>query len=266
MDNSTNKNLLTVIIIAKDEEEKIPDCLRSISWASDILVIDTGSKDKTVEIAKRFGAKVIIYTNGSYSDWRNKGLEIAKGRWVFYIDADERVTPKLKDELIRTLKSDFENNRFDAYAIPRENIILGKLLKHGGWWPDYVKRLYLRSRLVRWKGDLHEEPLFEGKLGHFKNPLIHLKHDNLSDMVEKTNKWSEIEAKLMFNSNHPKMNQMRFLSAMFREFWLRMIREKAYLDGAEGIIYAFYQVYSRFISYAKLWEMQLNLNKTNHSK
>ncbi|KKQ51250.1 MAG: Lipopolysaccharide biosynthesis glycosyltransferase, partial [Microgenomates group bacterium GW2011_GWC1_38_12] len=143
------------------------------------------------------------------------------------------------------------------YAIPRKNIILGRELRHGGWWPDYVKHLVRKNALKGWKGDLHEEPVFEGNLEYLKGALVHLKHDNLSEMVEKTNDWSNIEAKLMFEAKHPPMNILRFSSAMFREFWLRMIKQMAFLDGSEGIIYAIYQVYSRFISYAKLWEMQI---------
>lgn len=265
------KKKLSVIIIAKDEEEKIGDCLKSVKFADEIILVDTGSKDKTVDIAKKRGAKIVKYTKGSYSDWRNRGLEEAGGEWVLYVDADERVTPSLRDEVIQLINKAI--NQYSAYAIPRKNIILGREMKYGGWWPDYVKRLYKKKSLKKWVGDLHEEPVIsskgrsasggEGKMGHLGNPLIHIKHDNLSEMIEKTNKWSEVEARLMYKANHPRMNIPRFFSAMFREFWLRMIRHKAFLDGGEGIIYAFYQVYSRFISYAKLWELQLVTQSSN---
>ena len=253
--------MLSAIIIAKDEEKKLPDCLKSLSWVDEIVVIDTGSIDKTKKIAKKFGAKVYKFQGGSYSDWRNEGLKRGSGDWILYIDADERVTPLLHKEIESRITN--HESRTNAYAIPRKNIILGKELKHGGWWPDYVKRLYFKRNLRRWKGDLHEEPEFDGEMGHLTNPLLHIKHDNLSEMVEKTNKWSGIEAKLMYDANHPKMNSIRFFSSMFREFWKRVIREQAYLDGQTGVIYALYQVYSRFISYAKLWEMQLRERNTN---
>jgi len=250
---------LSVIIIAKDEERKIEDCLKSVKWADEIIFIDTGSDDKTTDIAKRHGASVTQYEKGGYSDWRNKGLEKAKGSWVFYVDADERVTPELRKEVEKVVSE--KEGKYSSFAIPRRNIILGREMKHGGWWPDYVKRLYEKKNLVKWEGDLHEEPVFRGEMGHLENPLIHEKHGNLGEMVEKTNRWSEIEAKLMFDANHPQMNIIRFLTAMTREFWLRMIKNVAFLDGTEGIIYALYQVYSKFISYAKLWEMQLKSQK-----
>src|SRR4030042_1537977 len=190
-----NKIELSVVIIARNEEEKIKDCLESIKWADEIILVDNGSTDK-------------------------------------------------------------KKNKYSSFAIPRRNIILGRVMKHGGWWPDHVKRLFRREKLNKWTGKLHEEPQFEGDMGYLKNALIHVKENNLSEMMEKTNRWSEIEANLMYKAGHPKMNAVRFASAMFREFWLRMIKNCGFLDGSEGIIFSLYQVWSKFISYAKLWEIQ----------
>ena len=262
------KNKISVIIIAKDEEKKIGDCLKSVSWVNEIIVVDNESEDNTAEIAEKHGASVVRHKGGSYSDWRNKGLKEASGKWVLYVDADERVTPKLKSEILEILKA----AKYNAYAIPRINIVLGKELKHGGFGKfDYVKRLFKGDKLKKWTGDLHEEPNFlhhgklttgiKSELGHLKNKLIHIKASSLSEMVEKTNKWSEIEAKLMYEAGHPPMNMLRFLSAMFREFLFRMIKKKAFLDGSIGVIHALYQVYSKFISYAKLWEIQIGSKK-----
>ena len=134
---------------------------------------------------------------------------------------------------------------------------MGKELHHGGWWPDYVKSLYRKDSLRRWSGELHEEPEFAGGMGHLHAALIHNKHESFSEMVDKTNNWSEIEARLMFDAHHPPMNIPRFITAMGREFWHRMIIKRAFLDGKIGIMFAMYQVFSRFVSYAKLWEMQI---------
>ena len=135
-------------------------------------------------------------------------------------------------------------------------------MRYGGWWPDYVIRLFRKRYLRGYKNDLHEEPVYNGNLGYVKAPFIHVKHDNLTAMMEKTNMWSEIEAKLMFEAHHPSMNVSRFLSAMWREFWLRMIKNRGFMDGIEGMIYALYQVYSKFVSYAKLWELQIKAERT----
>ena len=130
-------------------------------------------------------------------------------------------------------------------------------MKHCGLWPDFVLRLIKKDKLKGWYGELHEQPIIDGEISHLKEPFVHIKHKNLSDMVDKTNEWSEIEAKLMYDAHHPKMNMFRFASAGFREFWKRMILQVAFLDGTEGVIYGMYQVFSRLISYSKLWEMQL---------
>lgn len=248
--------LITAVIITKDEEEMLQRCLASLSWVDEILVIDTGSVDSTVKIAKKHGAKVVEYRSGhSFSDWRNKGLSEAKTEWILYIDADETVSKELKSEILEICKTE---TRFGWFAIKRSNIIFGKEFRHGGFWPDYVKRLFKKEDLIRWEGDLHEEPVTKGEMGYLKNYILHDKHENIFEMVEKTNKWSFIEGKLMFDAKHPKMNVLRFCSAMWREFWYRMIIKRAFLDGKKGIIMAIYQVFSRFCSYAKLWEMQIN--------
>lgn len=251
---------ISAIIIAKDDE-KIFDCIKSVSWCDEVIVINTGLDKKRVVKSKKLGAKVFKYKEGGFNDWRNEGLKKSRGDWVLYIDTDERVTPELKEEILKLISSfqfPISNNIPVAYAIPRRNIILGKEMKHGGWWPDYVKRLFRKDALKKWTGELHEEPVYEGVMGHLENHLIHLKEDNLSDMVKKTNRWSEIEAKLMYDAKHPKVNIPRFITAITREFWHRFVFKKAFLDGAEGIIFGIYQVYSRFISYAKLWELQNN--------
>jgi glycosyltransferase involved in cell wall biosynthesis len=249
-----NQELLSVIIIAKNEEEKLPGCLESIDWADEIILVDTDSTDKTVSIAKKAGARIISYPSGSFSDWRNAGLKAAKSKWILYVDADERVTPELHEELNLKMKSSVSPY---AYAVPRKNFILRKEMKHGGQWPDYQMRFFRKDKLKGYKNDLHEVAEFEGKEGHLSNPLIHLKHDNLSDMVTKSNKWSLIEAKLLFDTKHPQMVWWRFIRIMMTELWVRLVIQKGILDGGEGIIYSIYQAWSKFMTYGKLWEMQI---------
>ena len=264
------KQSLSAIVLTKNSKDTIEDCLASIAWVDEIVVVDNGSEDETVDMAKRFKARVIENTNGSFSDRRNIGAKEAKGVWLLYLDADERVTPKLRQEIKSNVKSQMSKV---AYAIPRRNILLGHEMKHGGWWPDYVIRLVKKDSLIGWEGELHEQPVIrglpagrQGKIGKLKNPLIHNTHRSLTAMVEKTNDWSEIEAKLMYDANHPKMNIIRFFTAAFREFWYRAIRKYGFLDGPVGIIEIIYQVFSRFVSYAKLWELQITEHRTQNTK
>lgn len=250
------KKTISVIIIAKNEASMIVPAIESASFADEVLVIDTGSTDTTPALSKKSGARVVNYTTGkSFSDWRNFGLKEAHGEWIVYLDADERISKALATE-IQSIVSAQKPSSY-AYAIPRSNEIFGKEFRHGGWWPDYVKRFYKRSELKKWVGDLHEEPVFEGPMNHLENHLVHIKHETIFEMVEKTNYWSAIEGRLMFEAHHPQMNVVRFMSGMFREFWKRMIVHMAFLDGKKGIIMAMYQVFSRFCSYTKLWELQI---------
>jgi glycosyltransferase involved in cell wall biosynthesis len=230
------KKISAVIIYGGYYNEKLLEVAKkSVSWC-DELVLVVGEK-------------------GSFSDWRNEGLKKAKCDWILYLDSDEEITPALHAELWSAVNS--QQPKVSAYAIPRRNFILNKEFKYSGQYPDYQKRFFKRISLKKWVGDVHEEPIYKGEIGHLKNPMIHHKNMTLSEMIDKTNKWSEIEAKLMFDANHPPMNGFRFFSAGFREFWKRFIAEKAFLDGKMGIIYGIYQIYSKLISYSKLWEMQL---------
>lgn len=247
--------LISGIIIARDAEQIIKNCVKSLSFADEIVVVDNGSKDNTIEICRKLGCKVYEYGMGSYPDWRNFGREKATGRYLIYLDTDEVIDEGLKEEVKKHV-SDWPTG-IACFAIPRKNIIFGKWLKHGGWYPDYVIRLFDKKHLFKWENELHEQPKFTGELGYLKSPIIHYKENTLSQMLTKTNKWSEVEAKLMYDSNHPSMTVGRFLSAIVREFFYRFVKKSAFLDGGEGIVMGIYQVYSRFISYAKLWEMQL---------
>ncbi len=270
-----NQARLSVIVIARNEEVDLPDCLESVKWADEIIVIDNGSIDKTSSIAEKSGAKVFKYdreaSQGYFSEIRNFAALKARGDWLLYIDADERVTKLLQEEVKKIILGHPERpegaggSGYVAFAIPRKNILLGREMKHGGWWPDYVLRLIKKDALEGYEGRLHEQPKIRGEVGKLTNPLTHITHKNLTEMVDKTNQWSEIEATLLFESGHPKMNILRFISAGFREFWQRAIREKGFLDGQVGWIEIMYQVYSRLITYAKLWEMQL-VNQTSNIK
>ncbi len=252
------KTKISAVIIAKNEEDNLSECLKNLDFVDDIIYVDNDSTDKSLEIAKKFGSRIYSFIGGSFSERKNFAFNKVTDDWFISLDADERITPQLKNEIFEKITNyKLQITNFGAYAIPRKNIILGKVMKHGGWWPDYVIRLFKTENFRRMNGELHEQPEFNGKLGYLVNSITHNKHLSISEMVEKTNEWSEVEAKLMFDAHHPPMNVIRFASAGAREFWLRFVKHMGFLDGVEGIIYSLYQVFSRLVSYAKLWEMQL---------
>lgn len=246
--------MISFVIIAKNAEDLIKGCIRSIiDLAGEIIVIDNLSEDETAKVAKKFKKVKVYKKEGDFSQLRNFGKEKAKGDWIFYIDTDERLTSELKKEILEKIK----NTKYSAFAIPRQNYLLGFKVRYGGWWPDYVVRLIKKQDLVRWEGKLHEQPRIRGEVAKMESCLLHYTHRTLEEMVEKTNKWSEIEARLLFEASHPPVTWWRFLSIGLRELYFRGIKNMGFLDGLPGIIEIIYQTYSRMITYAKLWEMQI---------
>ena len=256
------KPSLSVIIIAKNEEGLIKECLESTMGVDEVVLIDSGSTDQTMAIAKSFGARVVSVPSQKleFAKWRNLGLKEARGEWIFYLDADERLTSDLKKEIKQKIK----NSSPVAYQLPRRNFYLGQEMHYGGAWPDKVKRLFLKEKLDCWQGELHEDPTIRGELGELKEPMIHYTHRDLSSMIAKTSQWSKIEARLLFEDypdGHPSVNCFRLLRPMMSEFWVRGIKKQGVRDGTVGWIEVIFQMFSRFITYARLWELQWQAKK-----
>ncbi len=256
---------LTVVIISKNAEQLIKDCLSSVSFADEIIVVDAGSTDKTNDIAKKFGAKIIQGESNNFAQQRNIGLKAARGEWILYIDTDERVSPELTEEiksisglpsslpLHRPLLKERKNNV--TFRIKRKNFYFGN---HEWPYVEKLERLFRKASLKGWRGSLHESPIIDGETGELDGFLYHYTHRDLSSMLEKTIVWSQIEAELRLKSNHPRMTWWRFPRVMLTAFYDSYIRQKGYKAGTAGIVESMYQAFSMFITYARLWEMQIN--------
>jgi glycosyltransferase involved in cell wall biosynthesis len=242
---------ITAIILTKNEEKLIADCIHSVSFCDEIIIIDAGSDDKTVEIAKKMNATVFTHTYTDFAKARNMGLQKAKSEWVFYIDADERVDETLGVIMQKAVKNPVEH--ISAYTVKRKNFYLGN---HE--WPqiERMERLFKKDKLTGWYGQLHESPKITGTVAALEGFLLHYTHRNLTVMVSKTNIWSETEAKLRFDAHHPLITWWRFPRVMIPAFYDSYIRQQGYKAGIVGLIESIYQSFSIFITYAKLWEMQ----------
>lgn len=254
------KKSLSIILLAGNEESVIVDCIKSCLWADQLILVAANSTDSTKKIAKDIDPNIkIIETfdeyNKNFSKWRNLGYKAAASDWILYIDADERITPELKDEIEKTINQDKTNN---YYVIPRANHFLGKRVRYGGSYPDYVKRLYNSKFFKGYQGVLHEEPIVEGKLGYLKNDLLHFTHRDLTSMMKKTIVWTEMEAQALFESNHPPVVWWRFPRMMITKFFERLIKQKMWKDGMVGWISVLFETFDTFIIYARLWELQQN--------
>jgi glycosyltransferase involved in cell wall biosynthesis len=249
---------LSILIPAKNEQDVIGECLESVRWADEVIVMVNNSTDNTAQIVKSFPwVKSITTSGGTFATRKNDLLKLAKGKWVFYIDADERITPLLKREIKETLES---KNPVAAYAIPRRQFLLGKELKWGGWGGEdsFVMRLFQKSKLKTFHGDLHETPIFEGEFRKLTEPLIHLQPSTLEEAFQKSINWTDVEAKLFLapGINHPPVVWWRALRMGATTLFERLIKKQGFRDGIEGWIESVYQAYHTMIIYLRLWESQ----------
>lgn len=240
---------ISAIIIAKNAEKEIVPALASVTFCDEVVVVDNGSSDNTIDVSKKYGAKILKSSSSDFASWRNEGANISTGDWLLYLDTDERVDIKLAKEIKRAIST----KDYSAYTIPRHEIFLGKHLEH--WGDSYVLRLIKKQSLKKWHGKLHEQPEISGSIGFLKNSILHLSHKNIDEKTLNTLVWSKVEAKMLYGANHPPMVWWRFVRVMLTEFW-RRFTSGLWKDGTEGWIEIIYQMFSVFLTYERLWEMQ----------
>lgn len=245
--------MLSVVVITKNEQDMIKGCLESVKWADEIVIVDSGSSDQTISIAKKYTSRIIEVNGGNFRTWRNKGMEEAKNDWVLYIDADERILSPLKEEIKGIIKSSDSS----AYAISRRNIIFGDEAHFGHFWPDWVVRLVRKEDFEDWIGEVHEYMKFKGRLRYTNNSLLHLTHRDLdSILLKKTFEWSKIDAKLKMEANHPPMSGWRFLRIFITEIFYLGIIKKGFFSGTVSVIDTLLSIFSTCLTYIRLWELQ----------
>lgn len=247
---SRKKLQLSAIIIARDEEARIGKCLDTLAFADERIVLDNGSADKTSEVAKTHGATVHAFVSTDFAKLRNKAATLADNTWILYVDADEVVTPQLARAIERSITAGSSNAA--GFEVHRKNYYLGHAWPAGEW----MLRLFRRDCLRQWKGTLHETPVIDGVVGRIEGDLLHNTHRTVSEMVSKTNEWSETEASLRLEVQHPPVTWWRIIRVMLTGFWNSFVIQGGWRVGSVGWIESMYQGFSMFITYAKLWELQ----------
>lgn len=245
---------ISVVITVYNEENYIADCIQSARLLTDnITVVDTGSTDRTVALVTSLGAEIKHLPFRRYVEPSRKyAITSATSDWVLVLDADERISKELADEILAAVSSD----DFTHYTIPRRNIFAGrKWLRYGGWYPDQVLRLIKTSSFKAWPDAIHSSPVIDGNRGELKNDIIHYFHPSLEQMVSKTTNFEEIEAELLFQAKK-KSGVMIFFRKYFGELYRRLVKKMGFRDGAFGVIEAAYQAYSKSITYLILYEKQ----------
>ena len=262
-------NKISVCLATFNEEKNIRDCLESVKWADEIVIVDGTSSDKTVEIASSIGRsasgqkkpkiKIIVRENPlMFHINKQKAFEAASGDWILYLDADERVTPKLRDEILKVInhQSSVTSHQYNGFWIPRKNIIFGKWIKHTGWYPDHQLRLFKRGRAYLPCQSVHEQPKLSGKAGYLKNPLLHYNYQTVSQFIRKLNILYTENDKNVFLAEGKKIKWQDAIRFPFNEFLKRFFKEKGYKDGLHGLVLSILQAFSIFVTFAKIWETQ----------
>jgi glycosyltransferase involved in cell wall biosynthesis len=244
---------LSAIVIARDNERIIGRCVESLRFADEIIVVDSGSVDRTPEICRALGAHVHVT-----SDWpghgpqKNRALGLATGEWVLSIDSDEWVTPQLREEIERTLQAP---GMHGGYAMPRCSSFLGREMKHSGWWPDYVPRLFRRDA-ARFSDDhTHERLIVDGSVGRLTQPIMHEAIVDLDQMLAKMNAYSSGSAQMKLAAG-ARGGIVRAVAhgawAFFRTYVLR----RGFLDGREGFLLAVANAEGSYYRYVKLMALR----------
>jgi glycosyltransferase involved in cell wall biosynthesis len=248
----TKETTISALIIAKNEAAMIENCINSVNWCDEVIVIDDGSTDKTREISESLGALVISFKHNSFSRLREEALKRAKSDWVIYIDADERVTPTLAKEINVMI----ETSNASAFKVQRENIYFGQKFNAGGWQDDWVERVFKRADLKSWFGEVHESPNYSGSLLNLKTKLTHFTHRDTVSGLHKTAAWTPIEAKELFKSGVSEVTLLTLFRKGFMEFFRRAVINKGYKDGTAGLIESVIQGINRILVYIQVWELQ----------
>jgi len=242
---------VSIVIVTKNEEANIEAALDSVKDAAEIVVIDSFSSDRTVEICRKYTDKVSRKEWEGYARQKQAAVDLAACQWVFILDADERVTPELKAEVINAI----EENRYDGFYVPRKNFFMGQCIRHGGWRPDYTLRLFKKKAGRVEDREVHEKVIVNGSVSYLKTPLVHYTYNSVSDYLKRMDVYSTLAAKeLTKNGVVPNFMDflLRPLAAFIKMFFLRF----GFMDGRYGLALAVLYSYYTFLKYAKTWELK----------
>ncbi len=243
---------ISVILITKNEASNIRPCLESASWVDEIVVVDSGSTDDTVSICREIGAKVYECDWPGFGMQKNRALGYATKEWVLSLDADERITPELRSEIEAIMRA---KQSSDAYLVPRLSNYCGRFMRHSGWYPDLLPRLFKRGT-AHFSDDLvHERLIVEGETGELHGMLLHYAFDDLEEVLHKVNQYSSAGAKMM----QQRGRKSSLTGAVVRGVWAFMrtyVLRGGIFDGREGFMLAVSNAEGTYYRYLKL--MQLN--------
>lgn len=247
-------------MITRNEERNIIECLASVSWATDVVVVDARSNDRTVELARTVTKKVYVVEWKGYGEAKNFALEHVEHDWVLWLDADERVTPELSTEIQHILSQ--SSHEINAYEVARRAYFLGAWIKHCGWYPGYVVRLFRKSSGRFTTQHVHERLEIAGAIGRLKNDLLHYTDDNLYHYFMKFNRYTSLAARDVVQGKKNFSMYDVLVRPPFLFFKMYILRQ-GFLDGMHGLILSLLSAAYVFTKYAKVWEFE-HPSEKNH--
>jgi glycosyltransferase involved in cell wall biosynthesis len=241
---------LSVVIVTRNEEERIRACLEAVAWADELIVVDAESEDKTASIARELTDHVIVRPWPGYAAQKNHGLEQARGAWILSLDADEIVSPALRAEIERVVAAD---GPADGYAVPRRNIFWDRWVRHGGLYPDWQVRLFRRGRGRFGERAVHESVQIEGDVRRLAGHLEHRSYRDVSDFLVRADRYSTLAAEDLIARGR-RVHAWDFVVRPLGRFLGMYVLERGFLDGRRGFLLAALYAYYVLIRCAKVWE------------
>jgi glycosyltransferase involved in cell wall biosynthesis len=242
-------NKVSVVIISFNEEKNIKDCLENIRWCDEIIIVDCGSTDKTLEIAKQYNVKIYKKRWMGYGRQKNYALSKATNEWILSLDADERIEPALSKEIKEILPTTI----YDGFLVPFKHLALTHWIRRCGWYPEYHLRLFRKKKGKFTEDIVHERIIVQGKVGKLKNAIIHSTIISINGRVSKINSRTSLAALKGAKTYHV----LKFLFLPLLRFFYHFILKLGFLDGSYGIYVSYDRAFYEFLRQAKLWERQI---------
>lgn len=253
--------MISVVLIILNEQAVIANAMESVKdLADEIVVVDSGSRDETLEIAKKYGAKIYFRKFDNFANQKNWAVSKAKGGWILSLDADEQIPDNLSGEIKKSIK----NSQFNGFYIGRINFILGGEIKHSRWSPDEHIWLWKKDK-GKWVGEVHEEVEVSGRVGRLKNKKLHYQVETVSEFIKKNDFYASVLSKSLFK-NGIKFSILHFFYDPIFEFFLRYIYKFGFLDGLRGFILAYLMAIFKLSLWIKIYELQFSTRLKQKSK
>ena len=249
-------NKLSAILVVRNEEKKIRRCLDSLRWLDEIVVVDQSSSDNTALICREYTDKVFIVSQKDYCEPdRPTALSAAKNEWILYVDADEVISPELKNEIEILLSQTPQHN---CYYIPRENLFLGKWIKGSSWYPGYALRLFKKDS-IRFSEEIHTDVIPVAGYGYLKERIVHYASEDLKEYLIKSKRYTSVLARQAYEKGKritPVNCIWKLLILPVVYFLHRFIIKRGFIDGFHGLLIAYLTLMTVFMMHVKLWEIQ----------